>query len=213
MASASAYDRASDGKKKNPAKTAEELKKKGLSASKKQARARARRAHARQQRIGAEVDLMYKPLDEWDEEELAQGVPRELWGRKKAGQLAWMPRAVHEQIVERYQTIMRSKIQELSLPAIKQMQALLENEEVDRRGRPIVSANVKLSIIQMLIEHVVGKPTQRIEADLSVKMQAMLAHVMVVPEQSDGGGQQVTQGFLGLPMGPPPGDDDDEEDE
>lgn len=201
----SAYDtNPATGKKKNPAKTAEELKAKGLSASKKQARARARRAHARQQRIDAEIDLMYKPLDEWTDEELAAGVPKELWGKRAAGQLKWMPRAVHEQIVERYQQIMKSKIQELSLPAVNVLQAMLMNEETDRKGRPIVSANVKLSIAQLLIEHVVGKPTQRIEADVSVKMQAMLAHVMVVPDQEGG---EMTQGFMGL--GPPPDDEED----
>lgn len=201
----SAYDRAPDGKKKNPAKTSQELVAKGLSDSKKQARARARRAHARQQRIDAEIDLMYKPLDEWDEEELAKGVPRELWGRKAAGQLKWMPRAVHEEIVDRYQVIVKDKMRELSLPAITQLQTLLMNEEVDRRGKPLVSANVKVTIIQLLLEHVVGKPTQRIEADVSVKMQAMLAHVMVVPDQEGG---EMTQGFMGLE--PPPDEEDDE---
>lgn len=204
---ASAYDtNPATGKKGNPAKTAEELKAKGLSASKKQARARARRAHARNQRIDAEIDLLYKPLDEWDSEELAAGVPRELWGVKKAGQLKWMPRAVHEQIVDRYQAIVKDEMRALTPAAIRMLQTLLESEEKDRRGKPVVSANVKLSIIQLLIEHVVGKPTQRIEADISVKMQAMLAHVMVVPDE-DGG--EMTQGFMGL--GPAP--DDDEEDE
>lgn len=201
----SAYDKAADGKKKNPAKTSEALVAKGLSDSKKQARARARRAHARQQRIDAEIDLMYKPLDEWDEEELAKGVPRELWGKKAAGQLKWMPRAVHEEIVERYQAVVKGQLRELTPAAIRQMIYLLENEERDRRGKPIVSANVKVTIIQLLLEHVVGKPTQRIEADVSVKMQAMLAHVMVVPDQEGG---EMTQGFMGL--GPPPDEEDDE---
>lgn len=192
----SAYDtNPATGKKRNPAKTAEELKAKGLSASKKQARARARRAHARQTRIDAEIDLLYKPLDEWDSEELAEGVPRELWGRKKAGQLKWMPRAVHEQIVERYQTIVKDEMRALTPAAIRMMETLLMSEEKDRRGKPVVSPNVKLQIIQMLIEHVVGKPTQRVEADISVKMQAMLAHVMVVPDEEGG---EMTQGFMGL---------------
>lgn len=209
MAKPSAYEKTADGKKVRPATTAEALKAKGLSASKKQARARARRAYARQTRIDAEIDLLYKPLDDWDEEELAAGVPRELWGRKKAGQLAWMPRAVHEQIVERYQQIMKSKVQELSLPAIRTLEALMENNERDRKGRPIVSATVKANIATMFIEHVVGKPTQRIEGDLSVKMQAMLAHVMVVPDQEGG---EMAQGFRGLDPyldQPQPEDEDD----
>lgn len=206
----SAYDtNPATGKKGNPAKTADELKAKGLSASKKQARARARRAHARNQRIDAEIDLMYKPLDEWDSEELAQGVPRELWGKKKAGQLKWMPRAVHEQIVDRYQAIVKDEMRAMTPSAIRMLQTLLENDETDRKGKPLVSANVKLSIIQLLIEHVVGKPTQKIEADVSVKMQAMLAHVMVVPDEEGG---EMTQGFMGLNV-PTHYDGDDEDGE
>ena len=211
----SAYEKGPDGKKRKPATTAEGLKAKGLSDSKKQARARARRAHARQTRIDAEIDLLYKPLDEWDEEELAKGVPRELWGKKKAGQLAWMPRAVHEQIVDRYQAVVKGQLRELTPAAIRQMVYLLENEEKDRRGKPIVSANVKVTIIQLLLEHVVGKPTQRIEADVSVKMQAMLAHVMVVPSEVQGEQMGQMQGFLGLNQAIPAvsHDDDDEDDE
>jgi hypothetical protein len=211
MPKTSAYEKKADGKKVNPAKSAGELVDRGLSAKKKQIRARARRAHARNVRIDAEVDLLYKPLDEWDEEELAKGVPREMWGKKNAGQLKWLPRAVHEEIVKRYQVVVKDKLRELSLPAMRQMTALLENEEVDRRGRPIVSPNVKVTIIQLLLEHVVGKPTQRIEADVSMKLQGLLATVMVVPSEAQGEEMGKMQGFLGL-QGPPPEESDDEED-
>lgn len=195
---ASAYERTKDGKKVRPAETGEDLAARQLSTSKKQARARARRAAARGRRVDAELDVLYRPIDQWTEEELAKGMPRELWDRKQGAAPAWLPVAVHEQVVERYQVIMKQKASELALPAVRVLQTLLEDDRVDRKGRPIVSANVKAQCAQWAIEHVIGKPTQKVEADLSVKMQAMLAHVMVVPtdDQDDAMGQM--QGFLGL---------------
>src|SRR5688572_27057521 len=192
----SAYTRTKDGIRDKPVVTGRDLQRQGLSTSKKQARARARRAAQRGTRIDAELDLLYKPVDEWDEEELAKGLPRNLWNKTHTA--AWIPRAVHEQVIERYQTIVKGKTNELALPAVRTLEALIENTEVDRKGRPLVSANVKAQCAQWLIEHVIGKPTQKLEADISVKMQAMLAHVMVVPtdEQDDDMGRM--QGFLGL---------------
>lgn len=208
--SASAYERTADGKKVRPAKTGDQLVERGLSTSKKQARARARRAAARGQRIDAELDILYRPIDEWDEEELAKGMPRELWKRGPGAAPAWLPRAVHEQVVERYQTIMRQKTNELALPAVRTLEALLENDKVDRKGRPIVSANVKAQCAQWLIEHVIGKPTQKVEADVSVRLQALLGHVMVVPSDEQEGQMEQMQGFLGL--APPTEADDDDDD-
>lgn len=207
----SAYEKSKAGLKTKPVTTGAELVGKGLSNSKKQARARARRAAARGTRIDAELDLLYKPIDEWDEEELAKGLPRHLWNRTH--QVAWLPRAVHEQVMERYQAIVKSKTHEMALPAINVLNTLINNNEVDRRGRPLVSANVKAQCAQWLIEHVIGKPTQRVEADISVKMQAMLAHVMVVPTDDEDDAMGQMQGFLGLSNAIPATFTPDDEDE
>jgi hypothetical protein len=43
-------------------------------------------------------------------------------------------------------------------------------DETDDRGKPLVPASTKLQASQMLIEHIVGKPTQRVEQDISVKL-------------------------------------------
>lgn len=210
----SAYEKTKHGISSKPVKTGKELAEKGLSTSKKQARARARRAAARGTRIDAELDLLYKPIDDWDEEELARGLPRNLWNRTH--QIAWLPRAVHEQVMERYQAIVKSKTNEMALPAIRVMNTLLNDDRVDRKGRPLVSANVKAQCAQWLIEHVIGKPTQKLEADISVKMQAMLANVMVVPTSAEDDAMSQMQGFLGLNAAIPANshtDDDDLDEE
>jgi len=189
---------------RKPKITSEDLKAKGLSTNGKSVRARARRAAMRSERIDAELGLIMKPVEEWDEEELARGLPREKWGvTGYANMRAWLPQAVHEEVISQYQKVVKGKMNEATLPAVRILAHLMEDERVDVKGKPLVPASVKLNAAQFLIEHVVGKPTVRVEADISVKLQGLLAHVMAVP------GQQglVAQGFEGWaasPDDPPP---------
>ena len=71
-----------------------------------------------------------------------------------------------------------------TVDALQTLQMILQNEEVDNRGRPLVSASVKLDATKFLLEHVVGKPKQHITQDISVKLQGLLGTVMVNPNDA-----------------------------
>lgn len=142
------------------------------SMSKKQIRARARR-HAKISE--AELDKLYKPVAEWDEEELARGRPRASDGTFRGASPNWITRQLHEEAMARFKGIVEGKMRERTVDALSTVRWILQNEDVDEKGKPVIPASTKLDAAKFLIEHVVGKPTQRQEVDISVRLQALLA--------------------------------------
>lgn len=150
----------------------------GKSMSPKQIRARARR---KQKMLEKELDELYKPVEEWDAEELARGRPRDRNGGWSGSTPAYVTRAFHEQIIKRFQVVVREEMNKHTIEALEVMRKVLTDETVDLRGKPLVSPATKLQAATYLLDHVVGKPTQRVEQDISVKLQGLLGTVMVTP--------------------------------
>lgn len=153
----------------------------------KQMRARARRRmkKARPELLTEEeFNALYKPVEEWDLEELARGRPRSPDGTFRGPKPKWISAAVHEQSLELFRKTIRSEMSAKTVTALDVFDYLLNNENVDMKGRPIVPPSVKLQAAQFLLEHVVGKPTQRVEADISVKLQGLLAAAIVNPNEA-----------------------------
>jgi hypothetical protein len=146
--------------------------------SPKQIRARARRAGKIHKE---EMEKLYKPIEEWDEEELARGRPRAKDGTFKGASPAWITREVHEAAMARFKGIIESKMRGETVTAMSMLHTILADDEVDEKGRPLVAASTKLDAIKFLIEHAVGKPTQRVEQDISVRLQGLLAVATVGP--------------------------------
>lgn len=151
------------------------------SPSKKQLRARARRQMAKGGRPAPDtVQALYgKPLEEWDAEELARGRTRDKNGTFSGRAPKWMTREMHEQAMEQFKTLVASEVRAHTFKAAEVFGQLLENDEVDEKGRPVVPPGVKADVAKFLYEHLVGKPKQPISADINVKLQGILANVMV----------------------------------
>lgn len=164
----------------------------------KQIRARARRKGNRANVMSdQELEYLYKkPIDEWDLEELARGRPRGADGRFSGPKPKWITAAVHEQAMERYTAAVKSQMNSTTVDALEVLTWLIGNDETDEKGKYLVPPSVKLDATKFLIEHVIGKPKQRIESDVSVKLQGILGSVMVNPTQAlmapDLGGQGYT---------------------
>lgn len=177
------------------------------STSAKQIRARARRKQAM---VNEELELLYmKPVDQWDSEELARGRPRAKDGTFKGKAPPYIDRAVHEAIVKRFEQVVRTEMNQHTVEALAVVGMILEDDRTDERGKPVVAAGTKLDAAKFLIEHVIGKPKQRVESDISVRLQGLLASVMVNPGDQ-GGPPQLAQGYIDAPSWE---DDDDEEDD
>lgn len=148
--------------------------------SRKQIRARARRAaqHA-DKAMTQELELLHKPIDEWDEEELARGRPRDAGGGFRGKTPDWLPRALHEQAMARFKDIVKGELSSHTLLAVSQVKWILDCEDVDEKGRPVVPPATKLQAAQFLIEHLLGKPKQEVKQDISVKLQGILLNATV----------------------------------
>lgn len=162
------------------------------STSPKQIRARARR---KQLAADEALEALHKPLEEWDDEELAKGRPRAKDGTFKGKTPTWINRKVHEEAIRRFQEVVRRDLKVHTIDALKVLGELLTEDGTDANGKPVIPASVKASVAQFLVEHVVGKPTTRVEQDISVKLQAVLGAAIVNPS-SDGVGLP-TAGFVG----------------
>ncbi len=149
----------------------------------KQVRSRARRVLQKGKRLDDETFEAWagKPIDQWDLEELARGRPKNGSGDFRGKPPQYMPRAVHERIAERFKMLVRDQMNQNSVQALGVIGNLLGNDEVDDKGRPIVPPSVKLDAAKWLVEHVVGKPVQPTQQDISVKLQGILGAVMVQP--------------------------------
>lgn len=165
----------------------------------KQIRARARRRANKTATLSdQEMEYLYKkPIDEWDLDELAQGRPRNAKGHFKGPKPGWITSAVHEESMAKYTAAVKGSMRATTVDALDILKQLINDDNVDDKGKPLVGASVKLDAAKFLIEHVVGKPTQRIESDVSVKLQSILGSVMVNPsELGPMGGQTYNMGHM-----------------
>lgn len=185
----------------------------------KQIRARARRKAQKNRRelmSEAEFDALYKPIEEWDLEELARGRPRNIDGNFRGRKPGWITREVHERAMEQFQLAIKTEMSAQSITALETLKYVLDNEETDDRGKPLVPASTKNQAAMFLLEHVVGKPKQHVQQDISVRLQGILGSVMVNPheglspaDQGGAGGYELAH-YPGhtIPIGVDNSDDD-----
>lgn len=144
---------------------------------------RAQDAYAKKMNLSPEEKAIKfrKPLSEWDAEELARGRPRAADGSFKGPKPAYIDGEIYEEAMDRFKSIVKTGMRVATVDALTVIKSIINDESTDNRGRPLVAASTKLQAAQFLIEHVVGKPTQRVENDVSIKLQAILGSVMVNP--------------------------------
>lgn len=158
---------------------------KGRMLTPKQIRARARRRGARMNLMTDEerAHLYKKPVEQWDLQELAKGRPKNSKGHFSGQAPKWITADIHERAMDKYTAAVKSHMRSTTVDALGLLNELIGSQDVDDKGKPIVPASVKLDAAKFLIEHVIGKPTQVIQNDVSVKLQAILGQVMVNPAE------------------------------
>lgn len=158
----------------------------GRSATPKQIRARARRNGGMENLSEKEkAAMLKKPMEEWDLEELAKGRPKDKNGNFTGRAPTWVTREMHEKSIELFKEMIRTDMRSHTVVAMTTLKNMLEDEETDERGKPHVPAGTKADIAKFLIEHLIGKPTQPIQADINLKLQGILGAVLVQPEAMD----------------------------
>lgn len=168
---------------KSPEEDARLVNSQGRLMTGRQVRSRMRRKIQKGQKVDDETFDAWagKPIDDWDIEELARGRPRDTNGGFRGKPAKYMPRAVHERIAERFKMLVRDQMNQNAVQALGVISNLIINDDTDEKGKPLVPASVKLDASKWLVEHVVGKPVQPTQTDVSVKLQGILGAVMVNP--------------------------------
>jgi hypothetical protein len=168
--------------------------------TRKQIRTRVRRALKKGRRPDpADAAALFKPIEDWDMEELAKGRPRAIDGTFSGRPPQFVTRELHELAMDRFKGMVKAGMRHQTITALDVVTQILMSEEVDHRGKPIVPASTKLDAAKFLIEHQVGKAVQPIQADVSVKLQALLGVAMVNPDaNSDTGYSMPHMGTRGM---------------
>jgi hypothetical protein len=155
-----------------------------------------KRKHIRQRARDGKMDpkaaaeaLYGKPLDEWDDEELAWGRPRNADGNFRGPAPAWLTDEVRHEAVRRFADRVRTDLRLATTSATKVLRKLMEDESEDDDGRFKVAAGVRLNAAIYLLDQVVGKATQPLDVTAEIKMAGLLGNVILNPED------QPSQGF------------------
>jgi hypothetical protein len=142
-------------------------------------RRRMRRA-AKKVRDGAVVlaQVQYKPIEEWDMEELARGRPRDGSSGFSGRIPKWVTSAVVGEAKKRHEALACAEMGAAVQDAIGVIFDLMTDPEVEPR--------VRLDAAKFIIEHAIGKPTVRVDLDATVSHHEMLLSALVVPDGQGG---------------------------
>lgn len=161
-----------------------------LSTNPAQIRVRLRRAakgnQKRDGRMDRDIEMLYqKPIEDWDIQELAHGRPRSKDGTFRGKTPTWITPAIQKEAKRR---LLDNTIGELSGhigKAVKCIGDLIESDEVDENGKPIVDARTKLAASSFVVEHFIGKPKQLVEVDATDETKQALAAAIVLDDGED----------------------------
>lgn len=155
-----------------------------LSKDPKQIRRRVRRAHGK---IQADVDLYLKeaygkPIEEWDLEELARGRCRDQNGQFRGQAPQWITPTVQKEARRRLlEHAFGTMAGHVDL-AIQTLVNLIQSEDVDDKGKPIVDGRTKLQACIFILEHVMGKPKAVVELHDTNEAKSALAAAIVLDD-------------------------------
>lgn len=122
----------------------------------------------------------FKPVEDWDLEELAHGRPRGPSGTFRGPSPKWITADVAREAKKRLHGHTFGKMGAQVDLAIKTIYNLMTSEEVDDKGKPIVDARTKLAAAQFILEHVVGKPEKIISLDVTDHVRQVIASAIVL---------------------------------
>lgn len=157
-----------------------------LSTDPAQIRRRLRRAD-KTRRTSEDVRLLietgtFKPLDKWDLEELARGKPRNKNGQFGGRAPSWITAEVQKECKRRLLDHTFGSLAAHVSSALNAIKKIIESDERDDNGKPIVDARTRLAACQFVIEHVIGKPKAVYEVQAEDFTRRMLASAIILDD-------------------------------
>lgn len=152
-----------------------------------------------QARVATEIELYFEarnwpPIEQWTLNELVNGAPQDpVTGAYQRGRRAtWLQQTIDAEIKRRMADSVRREMAKY-LPGAIQVVGEMASPDSD------VDPNIKLAAAKLLIDHVIGKPTVRVEASADRGPMDFLADAIVGPDGEDLSGQarRVIDGEVG----------------
>lgn len=121
----------------------------------------------------AEVtERQFKPLEEWDLEELANGRPRNAQGSFVGPKPRWMTAKIREEVQRRLREETLLQFDRQAGTAVRVLADFLGNDTEPR---------LRFEAAKLILEYVIGKPEQKVSLSGAVQLQNMLANALVLP--------------------------------
>ncbi|GAA1203236.1 hypothetical protein [Pseudonocardia alaniniphila] len=148
----------------------------------KNARDRARRKAAKAD-VSAEIEILYKPLDQWDDEELARGRPRDPDGQFRRGpRPKWLTAALQAERLRRAREMLAYDLASLASDAQQVLHSTLTNQEVDDSGKPVVPFSVKVDVAKYVYDQFMGKARTSVDVTTHNPLEDLLGSILVNPD-------------------------------
>lgn len=145
----------------------------------KNARRRARKAVA-QGDVKSEIELIYeKPIEQWDDEELARGRPRDKRGGFGGSRPAWLTPALQSERQRRLRMLMADELGTFAADALRTIHSVMTDDRMDEFGKPLVSASVKLDAGKYLVDQFMGKATATVDVHNADALTELMTGILV----------------------------------
>lgn len=145
--------------------------------------ARIRRTKKRADELPAELEnLGWKPVSEWDLEELARGRPKKADGTFGSKAPSWITPAILDEARKRHRQLIADDLRAYSHDALQVMHTLMMDDEVDGKGKPMTSASVRLDAAKYIVNQAIGLPVAKVDVQANVQLQGLLSAVVVNPD-------------------------------
>lgn len=133
--------------------------------------------------IARDIELVYqKPVSEWDWEELSHGRPKGSDGTFSGPRPTWITSSVQAEAKRRMRVMTEDQIMVHADAAIKVLNELMTDNDVDDFGKPTTPSAVKLQAAQYVLNHIIGTPKARVEIDTHNPLAELMGGILVNPD-------------------------------
>ena len=132
--------------------------------------------------ISDEIAVIYKPLEEWDDEELTRGRPRDKNGNFGGHRPSWLTPALQAERQRRLRQLMADELGTFAADALRTIHSVMMDDSRDETGKPNVPASVRVDAGKYLVDQFMGKATATVDVHAGNQLAELLADVMVNPD-------------------------------
>ncbi|MCE0764827.1 hypothetical protein LWC35_18220 [Pseudonocardia kujensis] len=132
--------------------------------------------------ISAEIAMLYKPLEKWDDEELARGRPRDKNGNFGGTRPSWLTPALQAERQRRLRQLMADELGTFAADALRTIHAVMTDDSRDDNGKPNVPASVRVDAGKYLVDQFMGKATATVDVNAGSQLGELLSGILVNPD-------------------------------